>query len=763
MSQLPFFSVPTSRVVALVFITVTAAALMIGVPAWELLVPGPFHWHVAQPQSWQGGIEALALGVFVASGFYLNRRWAVWLLVVVPAVLYARRHAFDIALIVDVAYLEIVIALGFRIHRWCGSNGKKDSIDYLHAFTTGFVTWSLFAWIASALDVGSIHDLRWLTLAFALLVVLSPHRSPTLCGFLLRRVGESPAPTRAWCGVLAAWLLVLFARSKVAIGFDPRWYGLQAEHVLVPNHSIFEPLGLVSPVHYYPKIFEMWLLPLSALGDATILSGMSILMTLLLLVACRTLMRDAGLASHVHLPVLGLIATLPALTSIAGQPKPDVFAVFFILLSTIAAARIIRKPSLEAACWLTTGVAIACSAKLTAVPHGGILILIAALWVWRSRSDQPSDSDRPLRPALATLLLALTVSGFVVARTWLLTGLPTIGPDPLFKLWKVLGFSLREPAGTLNWAQPPDWLGVPTLIFDELFRPQLLGHIVISWTGNVWLWFAGIALCAAVIIGAPAKSSPNRVIVPMVALMLLTLAMALGVRYMVRGGDGNYFLFGLVPAIVLSATAAFRQLEYSPALGKVVVACIPAFVLFQAGYGFVSGSWSPGTRAFEANFSPKLKGMRNSNRWQLKASGLDKIAEKLSESSGDRRVVGILEESAMFVLPARYEDLTFISFSRPEYVTNAATLLSYMHSQRITCIILPDNTIDLKDIYFSPAAFDAAEVLKSIPLSEEIRDQRYFMVDASRISETDWQAAISLARMKARPGISESPQIRVQH
>lgn len=760
LSERPTSLTGTWRIAFVALFIVPSALLLLGVPAWEILSNGPYSWHIAQPQSWQGGIEVLVLALFVVSGFHINRRWAFWALVVVPAALYARRHAFDVALLIDVAYLEIIVALGFRVQRWRGADEKPNAIDYLHAFATGFLTWSLCAWVASALDFGSIHDLRWLTLILAVVSFSGSHRPPTICSFLFHRVGTSTAPTRAWCGVLATWLLVMFARSKVAIAYDARWYGLQAEHVLVPNHSIFEPLGLVSPVHYYPKIFEMWLLPLSAIGDSTILSGMSLLVTLLLLMACRQLMRDAGLAQFAQMPVVALIATVPALAEIAGQPKPDVFATFFILLSTIAVVRYLRQGSTESACWVITGSAVACSAKLTAIPYAGILLTIVAVAAWKNRSRQTFETSGHLRPALVTALLSLAVAGFVAARTWLLTGLPTIGPDPLFKLWHLLGFTLREPAGTLNWTRAHDWSSAPLLLFDHLFRPQLLPHITTSWTGNTWLWFVGIALCAALIIRAPARATPTKFIVPLLALALLTLTTALGVGFIVRGGDGNYFLYGLMPAIILSATAAFRQLASSPRLGMIALACIPAFILFQSGYSFISGSWKPGTRVLDAEFSASLRGMQKQNRWRLSASGIDKIAERLSENPGDRRVVGRLEESAMFALPARYEDLAFISYSRPEYVADAASLLAYMHDQRITCIILPDNEADVNDSSGLLAGIDAAQILNAIPVTVETRDRRYVMIDASRLTEADWQAVI--AKAKDQTVTAESLPLKVE-
>ncbi len=734
------------KTVVMLFIVFAGALLMNLVPAWELVVTGPFRWHVAQPQSWQGGIEALVLCVFVAGGFFANRRWGLLVLVLVPVALYARRHAFDLALVIDLAYLEIMVALGFRIQLWLARPTPCNAMDYVQAFTTGFIGWSLCAWTASALDLGSIQQLRWLTLGLALLSVLGPHRPPTLCQFLLQRMRTSPQSVRIWCGVLATWLLVLFARSKVALGYDDRWYGLQAEHVLVPNHSIFEPLGLVSPVHYYPKLYEMWLLPLSSTGDSSVLSGMTILFALLLLIVSRQLMRDAELGGALKFPVLALIATLPAFANAAVEPKPDVVAIFFILLTAVAAASFARKPSLDAACWLAIGAALACASKLTAIPYAGTLLLLTGLSGWRRQSRARSEPNFAFQTGLLTALLTLPLVGFVVARTWLLAGMPTIGPDPLFKLWQSFGFKLREPAGTLAWAQPQDWADVPQLLLDALFRPQVLPHVVITWTGNVWVWFAIISLCAALFTRIRVPGGPIAGRMPMITLALLAAVLAIGIRYLVRGGDGNYFLFGLIPAIILTAASAYRQITRSPTLMRGVLACIPAFVLFQAGYSFISGSWVTGTRAMDANFSRPFKEMRSSYARQLEYYGLTEIANYLKRMPGHPRAVGLIEVPAIFLLPARYEDLALVSYSRSEYLENVAALLTFMHDQDICCIVLPAKKLETPMEPPFSAAWDVASILRGMSAGKVVVDRGYFMVDFSAATETDWLKTIALGQ-----------------
>ena len=178
---------------------------------------------------------------------------------------------------------------------------------------------------------------------------------------------------------------MLFARTKTAIGHDSAWYGLQGERVLAPNNTVFESLGLVSPVHYYPKLHEMFLLPLSGTGDSSVLIGMSILLLVLLLITCDVLMQQFRIPATARLPTLALIATLPAMANIAGETKPDVLAVLLVMAATHHAIRFARSPSLAACAWMVTCSALACCAKLTAIPYVGVLMLATALATWLQR------------------------------------------------------------------------------------------------------------------------------------------------------------------------------------------------------------------------------------------------------------------------------------------------------------------------------------------------------------------------------------------
>jgi hypothetical protein len=241
---------------------------------------------------------------------------------------------------------------------------------------------------------------------------------------------------------------------------------------------------------------------------------------------------------------------------------------------------------------------------LTAIPFMGVLVLGMLAQTLRSHRHEPECHAPNTRVSAYAFAGTLIVAGFVTARTWLLTGMPTIGPDVLFHLWSALGLHLRDPVGTLEWTWPQDWPGLPGLLVDWLFRPQTMPHIVITWPGNFWLWFAALAIAAS--LAGRGIARRERPVWPLVAMAATAFVLATAIGYRERGGDGNYFLAGLVPGILLAANAAFARSEDSTR--RAMLACLPAFALFQATYSFVSAGWTPGTRAFDVVLEGRRQG-----------------------------------------------------------------------------------------------------------------------------------------------------------
>jgi hypothetical protein len=257
--------------------------------------------------------------------------------------------------------------------------------------------------------------------------------------------------------------------------------------------------------------------------------------------------------------------------------------------------------------------------------------------------------------------------------------------------------------------------------------------VVVTWVGNVWLWFGMIALIA-VALGWRTSASAPRAKWPALALMITGFGLAIGNRFLARGGDGNYFLFALLPAIVYAGSAAATRLLPAPRVLAVLLACVPVFVVFQASYSFVSAAWTPGTRAFDLDFSRSPRGIRRKRQSAIEYYGLPRIAAFLAELPHNSRVTGAVEPSVANWLPARYEDLLTVFYSHPEYMGDPAKVRHFLNTQRITYVIMPRaDAKDLSRLYQLPTTIAAAAELAALPGVRRIDDRRYYLLDLSGV------------------------------
>ena len=680
---------------------VTAAALCAFV-GWHLIVPGPFDWHIAIPQAWQGGLEALALIVALAALQYLSSVRVRVVLMALLCALYLRRHAVDAPLVVSALYLEITIALGAVAMRLTAGRLPRDNQDYLQVFVLGFCLWSVFGWTASAFDFGTARDLRWLTLVLAL-VALPLARVRPLLGHLAREFAGLARGERALAAALLGWFCILFARTNVVTGFDALWYGLRGEYVLTADGSAFHSLAMVAPAQYVPKMYELYLQPLSGLGDYSPIVGITIGVGVLFGIAVAQLLAKLGV-QDVRARLLAAITclTIPALANPMLEPKPDVIAGLFVIIGCAAAIDWLRTREWPAFAWLFACALLATQAKLTPIPLVGILgIATLAHTFVRWRAPAAPTAALPPRTALAALALALVVAGFVTARTIVTAGVPTIGPDPLFKLWLALGFTLKEPAGSMAWSLPQDWSDVPALIADWLYRPERLEHIIITWTGNVWLWLPLAGALVGWRFGRHTRLSPEAR-TPVYALILSCAALALGVGYFARGGDGNYFIAGVVVATVTGIAYLWPRVAWSAPLRGAATMSLLTFALFQAAYAFHSANWGTGTRAFDLDFTRGVRDTRATNAALLEKGGIGRIAQYLRKLSRVPRVVGCADYASAVRLPARFEDLVTIDFSHRDYGHSPEKLHAYMSRFDVPYLLLRKETAETQKLKGTP-------------------------------------------------------------
>ena len=719
-------------------LTVLIAAVCIAYPLIELTHYAPYQFALTLEPTWQGAIEIAGLCALLLAAQKIRRPAIRFFAMLIPAELFLRRHGVDLAALIDLLYLETIIGIGSVVARKLGARAPQTTAAYVRSFVLGLALWSGCAWGLSALDWGSQHDLRALSLLFALAVALA--RPQAACVYAYRRACALPASARAVVVLIGAWLLVLFAKTSVAVNFDSLWYGLRGEFVLVGAGSAFKSSGLVSAVYYFPKLFELLLVPVSGVGSSSVIAGMSIGVLAIFAFACHALLVQLDVRSAtLRVAIVLLCLTVPVVANTSIDPKPDMLAATLLLATWIHASRFLARRKRDAALWAIACALLAIQSKLVALPYVfALAAVVAVVLATRRREAIPSDATAPTdHSGLVAAILAAAVTLLITLRTFVLTGMPTIGPDALFHLWKALGFELKSPVGTLQWTRAQDWADVPALAFDVLFRPQYAEHIVNYWTGNVWLW-----ALAAIPLFAPRRvehASGAWWRPPGLALACCGLALMFSIGYYVRGGDGNYYLVAVVAAVLLGVSALARRM--SEANGHVLFACIAAFTLFGAAYSFVSADWATGTHAFDHDFHRGFATHRRLNRQLMRNYGVAEIDAYLHHAGRNARVVGCLPDDLDLRIRARTESIDQISYSRPDFLATSQAFLGFLRDDSIRFLIVPRDMHAPTYCLTLPSVHAAIATLAADASVQRIDDRDYVMYDL-----TGW-----LARPAAQP------------
>lgn len=674
----------------------TVICLGLGIVAWDLAYTGPLRWHIIQPSSIQGGIEALLLMALVVLTACHPRRWLV-MISLIGSLLYLRRHNAELTVFAGVFYVEAMYAFGGLIRSRLGT-ATATLESGLVAVVTGSCAWLLVIAILSLASLATPTVLAW-TLAIAGTTAIALWRKPAIVAVFATTKTQSRSE-RIVAALLTSWFLVLAARSANVIGYDTIWYTGQGDRLLSPNGSIFEFLSFVSPVHYFPKLWETLLLPLTAMDQLRPQVGLCIAFCGLLLAAIWSVAQRIGLPRQWRWWLLWILATLAAIANSALSLKNDIACAFFLALMCVQLLSWLDRRSTSALLYAGACAALACSTKLTAIPYVGIamIVLVGDILIRRNRSlvISPPAASNDVEPASAAWTvagLAALVAIVFLSRTWLLTGVPTIGPDAVLAVWNALGWHIAEPAGTLQWTRPQVWAEVPALLRDWLFAPSTMRTMPISWTGNIWLLLALLAAAAGAMgfrrsAGLPSRWSRGLLL----ALALTGLALAVAWRYHSRGSDGNYFIFPVALASCLGLLAIAARIHYNRTLRISLAAALLMTGLVHATHSFISAGWAqPGTRTLDAVFhqSPWQPG-----KWRndvLQQGGIARIGAHLSTRPPSERGIGFgpADRQAHVMLPIAMEEIRNIGYSRPEYTRDGESLMQFMNAWKIDHLLLP--------------------------------------------------------------------------
>lgn len=670
------------------------ALLFIFSVGYDWLVRGPFAWHVGRPSAIEGGVEALVLAGILCFSFLSARRWVGWLCLV-SVLLYLRRHNAELTLIVGVVYLEILLAIGqLTLSRLAEKNERGEMIFLLAGIAVCGLGTFLLSFAGWAFP-------QTLLIVFALVGGVSRffHR-----GFGIVRLVKPLAPHSKWERVFVAltlaWGAVLLARTANVYGHDTLWYLGRGDVVYAPLGSVFDNLRLVSPVHYFPKLWETLLLPITAFDQLRVQAGVCVAFMFVAMVLIWQLCEKLHIGRVWRYAVALLLVALPAWANTALQLKSDILCTTMLLAMMVFLADWFSARRTSALFYSFAAAALAVSCKYTAIPFVAFAVVFTALEGVFNRKDVVSRtiSEGSMAGAV-TFGLCFCAALMFLIRTWYLAGAPTVGPDPLLSIWQYLGFSLHNPVGTLDWTRPQVWSDVPRLFYEWLWAPSYMPKIRITWIGNYWLLFLvfGFLLGGARLAN---KDSTKAFRYMMVAQCLLGLLIAIAWRYHSRGGDGNYYIFPVALVSCLSVMLmAGASGSRTDAFVKVALVSVVVLFVFHGAQSFVAAAWSkPGTRVLDGEFfeSPFQAG-----EWRhkiLKRSGIGDIGSFLDAAPARTRVVAYGFGQKAVALPVPTEEFLSLMFARPDYAASKESFLNYLSDYNIKYLLLANASNKVKAV-----------------------------------------------------------------
>ncbi|MGP1348076.1 MAG: hypothetical protein ACTTK0_00360 [Stomatobaculum sp.] len=248
-----------------------------------------------------------------------------------------------------------------------------------------------------------------------------------------------------WWSAFMTLLLLHAGRLNITVDYDSLHYGLRSFYILDNGRGIYENLGSVNAVYFYPKGLELLTLPLSGTSTYGFVLAFSFCCALLLLLLTRSMVsrvfgRSAGFCA------MFVIACIPGVMNLSTSAKTDMVTLLFQLifineLLNCADAREKRQRWI-ALFWGLCALMLTLTLKPTAVVFSGGLALSALLFFVFRSAARPGIPDRKERKQIRRqMLLPVFFSGFallgVTLRTLLLTGYPLV--SVFTGLWERLG------------------------------------------------------------------------------------------------------------------------------------------------------------------------------------------------------------------------------------------------------------------------------------------------------------------------------------
>ncbi|MBP1991143.1 hypothetical protein [Paenibacillus eucommiae] len=712
----------------LFFVLIVVLAVLFQAVPFKNILFDVYKWHVIQPETYQGGLFLFIIFfTLVLVSLKFNGRVFNFVLTAV-VVLYLRIYqVLEIALYAYI-YFEIIVSIGRSFLNYKPNNAKR----YLASFLVGHIIWLVFALVISLLGYGRFEHLRFLTVILGLLSLMRGFHKPMIVHFYNLIENKISMFGKISISFLTILILMQFNKSNSAFDYDSLWYGLRPEYVLVGSHSFFDNLGMVSFVYYYPKLVELFFLPLSNLGDYSFIYAGNIITYILLVVLIISFLIISNINVNNAIFYACVICSLPAISNMASTAKPDIFTSFLITMGMYFLWNwLLEKKHLYLYLGLSSLI-LSFGGKLTSFAFSSMIILgLLIILIYNKFSKVNSSSIQPPTNKIISIKNLIIIIGAVVVliglclRTFLLTGVPFY--PVLGSIWSRMGFVLKYPFSTKNVENiaSQEAESIIARWFHLFFDPDKYPHIIMLWTGNVML-FLFIIILSLIVINNKVKINLNNKLF----LMFTTPICLIGIYYgtiFPSGGDGNIYQAPIIAFLVLGF-CLLQEFQFN--YKKIIFASLVLFVIFQNLITLVSHpSWIWGTSKIEYNLTKSIKTDNNTTFFQYHQ--LDEIEKYILEHNGEgkRCIGGFGDDNVFNRLSCRFESINTLSsplLGNNDLISSVEKFDEFIHWANIEYIILPNE-------------YEGFDAIKNLISSLEnnshnikITTEKYFLIDLSK-------------------------------
>lgn len=685
------------------FVFVLIAVVFQIVPAFNIGY-GVYKWHFEQPETTQGGLEILVILLLLCLSAVLFKRKNYIIIYSLISLFYLRNHQVLEAFVLAIIYFEIIISIGrmVLVFRKETPSEVESVIEKILYFIVGLTIWAFFAILFSLFGHGNFNDLRILTgvlFIVSLFMNLRYGYSKPMILTISQSIMKLNRIEKIILSIITTIVLVELAKSNTAFDYDSIWYGLRPEKVLIGDNSFFDNLGLVDFVYYYPKLFELFCLPISNLGEFSFIYSVNILLFCFIILVIYRFSLLLGADKKQAMFTSLIISSLPVLANMSSTAKTDIFTTFLLVLGAFCLFSWIVNKQSKLIPYGLIALTLSLGGKLTSFVYIPFILLgLILVLLYKKYSGENIDYSfkKEITKKSPTLYLLLTTAILVAIgifyRTYELTGFPIY---PAFgRIWSFFGFESVYPMENKGLGETYEIVGLVAFLkrwYLLFFDPKTFGHVIMLWVGNI----SGYLLIIIMISIIAKKISVNKQLESVLMLLPICLIGIFFGSFFPNGGDANYYLPSLILGLILLVNIAFNITT----LPKVMIyLALILFLPLQLSIMFVSHpSWSWGTSKFSIELTNQVNNTKLFKDNTFKFQGLYEIEQYLKDSNSLDRCIGFGNEQLLNLLSCRFEDIPHLASSHlgnQKLVESEKAFNDYLDWSKVRYIIMPKDKIE---------------------------------------------------------------------